>query len=209
MRLLFKLVQIVLVLAIFVIASSIFLSPNDLNRCLDNNIRPGSLSDCQPADAIVAISGGNTNARTMHAVSLYSKGWSSNIIFSGAAADAHSPSNASVMRDQAQIAGVPPSVIVIEEKAKNTIENAELTSEIIINRDYKKIILVTSGYHQRRAYLEFSRALKNRGVEIINSPTEDTDWSNMWWLRPRGWRLVISELVGIIAFYARSGAVNG
>ena len=44
------------------------------------------------ADVIVAISGGDTDARTAEAVRLYKEGWGANIIFSGAAQDPTGPS---------------------------------------------------------------------------------------------------------------------
>ena len=42
-------------------------------------------------DAIVAISGGETDARTAEAIKLYKDGWATHIIFSGAALDPNSP----------------------------------------------------------------------------------------------------------------------
>ena len=99
---------------------------------------------------------------------------------------------------------------MIDEDAKNTNQNAELTAKIITDNKFKKIILTTSGYHQRRAYLEFSRALYGTGVEIINAPAQnDPQWTNFWWLSLRGWQLTLSELGGIIIFFVEQGANNG
>ena len=54
-------------------------------------------SKLSKADVIVAVSGGDTQARTEEAVKLYKDGWSHNLIFSGAALDANGPSNARAM----------------------------------------------------------------------------------------------------------------
>lgn len=64
-------------------------------------------------------------------------------------------------------------------------------------------MLVTSGYHQRRAFLEFKKYSPN--VTVRNSPlNNDMQWSSLWWLTPKGWWLAGSELVKIIAFYTGS-----
>ena len=110
------------------------------------------------------------------------------------------------MKSQAQSMGVASGDILMEEDAQNTKDNANLTKQIILDNNIKSIILTTSGYHQRRAFLEFENSLKDTGVKILNSPTEDdSDWSFWWWLNPRSWRLVISEYIGIAVFYASLG----
>jgi len=72
------------------------------------------------SDAIVAISGGETDARTAEAIKLYKDGLSPVIIFSGAAADPNGPSNAQTMARTAIAAGVPPTAVFLDELATNT-----------------------------------------------------------------------------------------
>lgn len=150
------------------------------------------------ADAIVAVSGGDTEARTEMAIELYQAGWAPLVIFSGAASDPASISNAKAMKGMAIAAGIPPDVIAIEEFSRNTQENAGEVGTIIDALRYDRIILVTSPYHQRRAYLEFQRRLGN-DVEILNHSAIDQDWSRRgWWQTPRGWYLTISELPKVL-----------
>ncbi len=167
-----------------------YLSPDDLSSCAE----PDPLSaKCAPADAIVAISGGDTAARTQEAIDLYEAGWAPIIVFSGAALDEDSPSNAAVMRKQALAAGVPDSAIIIEEDAMDTAQNAIKTARILT--DANRIILVTSPYHQRRAYIEF-KAVFGDDVTILNHPTiNDRQWTSAWFLTPNGWWLALSEMV--------------
>ncbi len=148
---------------------------------------------CAPADAIVAISGGDTSARVAEAIKLYNQGWAPKLVFSGAALDTSGPSNAEAMRDQAINVGVPSSAILIEENSLDTAENAFLTSALVgsVNR----IIVVTSPYHQRRAGLEFSHFFGDK-VKVVNHPTQhDRQWQNYWWSTPSGWYLALSESV--------------
>lgn len=178
---------------------SIYLQPNDFTLCPMDE-KPVSRDGCKPVDAIVAVSGGDTVARTEHAITLYKNQWAPQLIFSGAAQDKTGPSNALAMRQIAINAGVPASVIMIEENSANTQQNATNTNQLLASKNIKSIILVTSGYHQRRASLEFNRILDST-VTIQNSPTYDKDWSWYWWITPRGWWLAGGEFVKIIASY--------
>lgn len=195
------LLMLVAVVAIGITVISVYLTPDDLKGCTEVT----QTGDCQPADAIVAVSGGNTSARAAEAIELYNAGWAKTLIFSGAAADTSGPSNAEVMRHQAIDAGVPSEDIKVETLSQTTRQNAERVKELLVEASSgsaQRVILVTSPYHQRRASLEF-RELAGDGIAIVNRPTpRDTDWSVVWWLTPRGWWLAGGELVKIAAFYA-------
>lgn len=188
-------------MAIFITIVSVYLTPDDLKSCET----VGASSGCEPADAIVAVSGGNTSIRAAEAIRLYREGWSDTLIFSGAAADTSGPSNAEAMRRQAISEGVPASAIKVEERSQTTKQNAEEVRRLLAEAgdgSAKRVILVTSPYHQRRASLEF-RVLAGDGIAIANRPTpNDPDWAALWWLTPRGWWLAGGELVKIAAFYA-------
>lgn len=193
-------------LVVFIItAISIYLSPNDLSSCE----YPQSIGECSRVDAIVAVSGGDTNARADEAIKLYDAGWAPKLIFSGAAADSSGPSNAEAMARRAVAAGVPVSAIITEELSRTTAENALHTSKFIADQSIEKIILVTSAYHQRRASLEFG-AILGPTVTIINHPVPtDKQWVGFWWWTTgRGWWLAGGELVKIVAFYTAQGATE-
>ena len=187
---------IVIVLVTFGLNS--YLQPNDFNCCSCPNNPNADL--CSKVDAIVAISGGDTNARADEAIKLFKNGKADILIFSGAAQDKSGPSNAFVMKERAKVAGIADTSIFIDESSESTSENAKNVQKIFLEHDVKKAILVTSGYHQRRAYLEFQRHAPD--VRIANNPVQnDRDWSGYWWLSLRGWLLATSEVIKITAFY--------
>lgn len=191
---------IALLVALFVIilGLSIYLAPNDLVSCSE---APSGVKPCHEADAIVAVSGGDTSARVDEAVRLYKNGWAPKLIFSGAARDKSGPSNAEAMRRTARTAGVPDNDIITEEYSETTKQNAENTQDILRRNQVSSVIIVTSAYHQRRAGLEFKARALN-AVEIRNHPVaSDNQWSSWWWLTPTGWYLAVGEFVKIIAFY--------
>lgn len=188
------------IIAIFVIilGLSIYLAPNDLAKC---SAEPSGARPCQKADAIVAVSGGDTPARVREAVRLYQNGWAPKLIFSGAARDKSGPSNAEAMRRTARAIGVPDMDIITEEYSETTKQNAENTQDILRRNEVASVIVVTSAYHQRRAGLEF-KARAEGTVEVRNHPVaSDNQWSAWWWLTPTGWYLAVGEFVKIIAFY--------
>lgn len=194
--------KIIIILLMTVVAIifglTVYLGPDDLAKCQDT---PNNSPSCQPADAIVAISGGDTSSRAREAIELYKKGWAPKLIFSGAAQDKSGPSNAEVMRDIARDTGVPGTDIITEDEGETTRQNAENTLDIFQENDISSVILVTSGYHQRRASLEFNKRSDGL-VNVRNHPVAiDRQWSSLWWLTPTGWYLASGEFVKIILFY--------
>lgn len=182
------------------IGIGIYLQPNDFNGC-PTTPEAASAQHCHTADAIVAVSGGDTTARAKKAIDLYKNGWGKKIIFSGAAKDKSGPSNAAAMRTIAVNSGVDKDDIMIDEYSDTTEENASNSQKIFSDNNIDSIILVTSGYHQRRASLEFNKYAGD--VTVYNDPVaNDNDWSSyVWWLSPRGWWLAIGEIVKIGIFY--------
>jgi len=145
-------------------------------------------------DAIVTISGGETQARTAEAIKLYKQGLAKKIIFSGAAEDPHSPSNALMMQQIALNENVPPVDIILEEKSVNTEQNASEVAKIIRAYNFNSIILITSPYHQRRAYLEFKKQLGSN-FNILNHSSPDQTWRrSKWWASDQSISLTFQEL---------------
>lgn len=191
MKILSTIGGVLVVFALIIWGISSFLAPDDIAKC---GASPSQKSGCGPVSAIVAISGGDTSARTAEAIRLYQAGWANTIIFSGAAVDKSGPSNALVMKQQAIDAGINATNILIEEQSETTKENASETKSIFDQYGIKSAILVTSAYHQRRAGLEFRSA--NPGVTVLNHPVaSDKHWGSFWWLTPNGWALAIPEVV--------------
>lgn len=54
--------------------------------------------------------------------------------------------------------GVPADRIILEERSRDTRENAAYAAEIARRAGYGHAVLVTSAYHMRRAAMEFRRA---------------------------------------------------
>ena len=194
-----RLLLLAVAAATCVVVLGVYLAPNDLRPCGD--VPDQAMAACQPADAIIAISGGDTTARAREAIALYQAGWAKRIIFSGAAADKSGPSNAEAMRTQALAAGIPASAISTDDVSSNTRQNAQHALAAARLHDVHQVILVTSPYHQRRAYIEFERA-SGGSVAIRNHPTtSDHYWPRTWFINITSWWLAVGELGRIIGVY--------
>ncbi|OGB75425.1 hypothetical protein A2810_01180 [candidate division Kazan bacterium RIFCSPHIGHO2_01_FULL_49_10] len=146
------------------------------------------------SDAIVVVSGGETNQRVAEGVKLYKADWAKVLIMSGAARDAKD-SNAAAMKRMAINSGIPANKIITEEESMNTFENAAYVRGIVESRKLNRLILVTSPYHQRRAALVFAKALAGLPVKIINHSSLDSAWrKNGWWLDDWARKLTWSEV---------------
>lgn len=149
----------------------------------------------EKSDAIVVVSGGETEARIKEGIWLYKNDYAPKIIFAGAAREGD-VSNALAMKRIAVKSGIPSSSIIIEENSRDTEENAKNTTEIIKREGYKTIILSTSPYHQRRAYQNFKNNLPD--LKIINWSAKDSKWRKFgWWKTEDGIRLTFSEILKI------------
>jgi uncharacterized SAM-binding protein YcdF (DUF218 family) len=185
---------------ILAVGIPLYLGPDDLRSC-DISL-PDNVGRCRRADAIISVSGGDTEARTAEAIDLYKSGWAPALVFSGAAQDPTAPSNALVMKRQALNAGVPEKAIFIDETSRTTAENAGNVKSIADSQGFRDVLLVTSAYHQRRASLEFKEKFKDMIVLRNHPVARDKQWRMMWWLTPSGWWLVGGELTKIIGFYS-------
>lgn len=132
--------------------------------------------DAPTADAIVLLGGGmgsNTNVypyaemwngadRVWHAARLYKAGKAPLIVPTGRG---EQESTVPLLRDL----GVPESAIVVENKARNTEENARFVEKILEPRNTqntrKRVLLVTSAWHMRRSVLMYRKYAPS--LEII------------------------------------------
>ncbi|MDP4038518.1 MAG: YdcF family protein [bacterium] len=157
-------------------------------------------SNLTRSDAIVVISGGQTTTRAQEGIKLYKEGLAPKLIFSGAALD-DGPSNAAAMRLQAIEEGMPAQDILVDEDSQNTYQNAVNSKLLLESINAKRIILVTSPYHQRRASLTFKKILGG-DYTILDHSSADNRWSkSRWYKTPFGYNISMSELRKIFFIY--------
>ena len=107
-----------------------------------------------------------------------------------------------------RLAGVPQKHILVEERSRNTHENALFTKELLASRpDIKSLVLVTSAFHQRRALGCFRKV----GLQPVGFPadfrTSDRSATPAYWLVPspgalENASLLLHELAGWASYKA-------
>ncbi len=132
------------------------------------------------ADAIVVLGSGTMDlswtglsaglpaeaqARLAQGVALYRRRRMPLIMVGGIGNPATSTTaDADVMAEFARTLGVPAKDIIVESKSRNTLEGARALSGQIRGR---RIVLVTSAYHMKRAAAMF----RKQGFDVVPSPT--------------------------------------
>ncbi len=106
-------------------------------------------------------------SRLVYGIRLYKEGRGSNLVISGGSGDPEKPgvAEADAMKEVALSLGVPARDIIVERDSRNTIESASALKGIL---GEKKIVLVTSAYHMKRAAAMF----KKREIDVIPAPTD-------------------------------------
>jgi len=112
------------------------------------------------------------------------------ILLSGGDPQGVGISEAQVMGRELMELGVKKEDILLEEKSRNTYENAKF-SKVLLREQIKKTkltILVTSGGHLRRATAYFSHF----GIQTLGAPSDSM--SAYYSLFPRAQNLFLSDL---------------
>lgn len=162
------------------------------------------------ADAIVVFAGGvgesgqagqGYEERIQHAVELYKNGYAKYLILSSGLRTTFPEPY--VMEILAVNLGVPQEAIILESKAANTYENVKFTEEILCEKNWNKVILVSSPYHMKRASLVFKKLKPPK--QVIFSPVVHSVFYNHPSLDIRGrkiWKQInLNQIKGIVHEY--------
>lgn len=163
------------------------------------------------SDVIIILSG--NPARAIYAAELYSKGFASEIYISRPVRLHHEklldelgvpfPYAEEVYRQVLLKKGVPSSQIRIFGKSSiSTVEEAEAIKELF-EGSRKRLLVITSPYHIRRAKMIFRNVLKDYEVRVVGTPYEP--FPKRWWTNQDSARNVVLEVVKIL-FYKIGGS---
>jgi len=107
-------------------------------------------------------------------------GTARHVIVSGGQLRAGLPTEAEYLARQLEAWGIDPTRIIVESKARNTAENAQLSKALIDERGFRSVLMVTSAFHMPRSEACF-RAV---GLEPdllpvdfrMREPSADSHW---------------------------------
>ncbi len=147
-----------------------------------------------PGDVIVVL-GGEPTYRPARALELYNQRLASSIIVSG-------HGEAEEIGNWFAAKGVPRRGIKTEPKSVSTHQNAEFTVPLLRAQDARRIIIVTSWFHSRRALACFRKAAPE--IEFISLPTV-ADRPDPHWPSRYERVSVLREYVKLLGYWVRYG----
>lgn len=104
------------------------------------------------------------------------------ILVSGGTVYAGRSAEAPVVRRFLLDLGVPPQKILIEDKSRDTVENARFSRAILQQHRFRQPLLVTSAFHMRRSQEAFRRegiATTPIPANFITAPGRTTIWADL------------------------------
>jgi uncharacterized SAM-binding protein YcdF (DUF218 family) len=151
------------------------------------------------SDALIVLGDDNYAAdRAFQAAGLYREGVAPVVVASGRMLR-QNVSIADVMEHDLESFGVPAkSIVKLTHKAQNTREEAAEVARLIQARGWKRVLVVTSNYHARRARFIYERILPE-SVSLRVSGARDSEFDpSRWWETRQGQKLFFSELAGYL-----------
>ena len=146
------------------------------------------------ADAIVVLAGGK--GRVEEGVRLYRERKGAWLFFIGVdptvrRSDLYRPRQ-----------GDPhPDGVILEKISRNTFENALYGRDVIMGKDVRSIVLITSRYHMKRASILLRNSLP-KDVAIYPYPVDTKNLKEAWWSHGGSFQLLFSEFYKYCMFRA-------
>lgn len=115
--------------------------------------------------------------RVAHGVDLLRRGRAATLLMTGGATTTAMP-EARMMRDLALAEGVEAAQVVVEERARNTIQNALFCRPLLRRHHWRRVVVVTDSFHvPRTAYIfrRFGLRVRVEGVRPAHPAAQ-------WWL---------------------------
>lgn len=150
----------------------------------------------EEADVAVVL-GGHPRVRVPAAVDLLNSGQVGRIVFVGGQLVDGRPAEVRRGEARADLLSVPHDRrLSLEHEALGTVEEAYVVRAAAKRHHWRRIVVVTSPYHCRRALRVFESVLSGDGLEVWVHPTPYDTWTlHAWHHDPRLRRLVGRELV--------------
>ncbi len=164
-----------------------------LINSLEYGYPPTPAAQMPQAEAIVLLGGAMRGAvpgadlgdlnqqadRVTYAAQLYQAGRAPLVIVTGGSFD-DLPSEATLLADVLMLMGVPGSAMLLEERSRDTWDNAEMIAALLREQEVGRVLLVTSAFHMRRSAAVFEAA----GVDFVVAPSDHRQLqeSEVFWL---------------------------
>lgn len=166
----------------------------------------------QKSDAIFVLAGTRAD-RALEAIDLYKEGYAPIVVLSPGIVEngenvlrqrgIRFPREDEIQRDALVQSGIPAAaVLAVGGYVDNTAQEANLLRAIAQARGWRRVIIVTSKYHTRRAAFAFRRGLEGTGAEVVMRASRyDSSDPARWWRHRSDLRFAVSEWQKLLAYY--------
>jgi uncharacterized SAM-binding protein YcdF (DUF218 family) len=164
---------------------------------------------------VIYVLGGTRMERPLEGADLYKAGWAPRILLSRQLRDGGElelnargityPTEADLQRSILGTLGVPLDAIeILEEEQVSTSAEGRALVERAIERQWTRIIVVTSKMHTRRARLSLRRQLTPNGIELIARGSRyDSMDPDHWWRDREDLRFTLFEYQKLALYWMR------
>jgi uncharacterized SAM-binding protein YcdF (DUF218 family) len=164
------------------------------------------------ADIIVMMSGSATfHERAQHAAQLYHEGRAPKVILTNdnlqsgwSEQEQRNPFYYERAKDELIQLGVPEQNIeVLMDPILGTYHEACLIKVYSESHNIHSIVVVTSGYHSRRALFTFQKVFSDTATDVGIDPVAagiDTPSPATWWYKSFGWQVVGEEYGKLLCY---------
>lgn len=164
----------------------------------------------QAADAMIVLSGGSFD-RGNEAVRIFKHGFVPVIICPGGN-KAYEFEILNMNLKESEVTklnlvrqGVPDSAIQVIPEGSSTAEEAKFLYPHIKSKQYKKVILLTSLYHTRRARKVFEKVFEDSGVVFVVRGSKSSRFDEYaWWKTEDGLIAMNNEMVKVFYYLFKS-----
>jgi uncharacterized SAM-binding protein YcdF (DUF218 family) len=151
------------------------------------------------ANAIVVLGDDNFHGdRATRAAELYRQGVAPVVVASGRRLRPNAGISELIAQDLVD-RGIPKEkVMPFTHDADNTKEEAQALAQLAAEQHWKRLTIVTSNYHTRRARYIFAKVFPI-GIAVSMAAASDGDFDpDRWWEKRKSIKLFVRELAGMI-----------
>lgn len=165
----------------------------------------------QRSDAIFVLAGTRAE-RLLEGADLYKEGHAPVIVLSPGRPEPGEhllrqrgirfPTNVELERDVLLQMRLPPAAILATDGyVDNTAQEANLLRALVKAHGWRRVIIVTSKYHTRRAAFAFRRGLEGTGAQVVMRASRyDASDPARWWRYRADFRFASSEWQKLVAY---------
>jgi uncharacterized SAM-binding protein YcdF (DUF218 family) len=203
-------------LSLLVLAAILFLSHGYIIKGIGRYL---VLNQAPREAAVIVVLNGRDTERALAAVDLYNQGYAKLMVLARGPKQPGSDEfwervgkdwNSKIFFQRAvEAMGVPPSAFkLIGDGVTSTYDEANVTRKFLEKNGYKSILLVTSKWHSKRAYLTFKSALKKDGILVtVTASKYDTFDPDTWWKSQVNTETVFGEYLRL-AYYLLTSRIR-